>query len=127
LIQSTNDCIFGGYTPLSWNSRQGVVSDPSLASFIFTIKNPHDIPAQIFKQKQADAAIYDHAIYGPRFGDGNNADLSVYDQCRTCSSSYSRLGQFYSNDTGIGADNLLTGACHFTVNEIEVFEVIPRQ
>jgi hypothetical protein len=42
LIASTNDCIFGGYTPLTWSSRNAYVSDPSLRSFVFTIKNPHN-------------------------------------------------------------------------------------
>jgi hypothetical protein len=34
------------------------------------------------------------------------------------------LGIAYINDTGIAGDQVLTGARNFTVDEIEVFEVI---
>jgi hypothetical protein len=123
LISSTNDCIFGGYTPVAWTSRGGYAADPSLSSFLFTLKNPHNLPARIFKQKQAENAIDDHGSYGPRFGTGN-ADLYVCDKCQTSTSSYSILGSVYVNDTGIAGNQVLTGAQNFTVAEIEVFEVI---
>jgi hypothetical protein len=125
LIQSTNDCVFGGHTPVAWTSRSSEASDPSLTSFLFTIKNPHNLRPQLFKQKTKENAIGDFASYGPRFGGSGDADLSVYTQFRTPNSgTYSDLGKTYANDTGIPGKQVLTGAQTFGVEEIEVFEVI---
>jgi hypothetical protein len=122
LISSTNDCIFGGFTPLTWSSRGSWVSDPSLTSFIFTIKNPHNLPARIFKQKQEVNAIYDDSSYGPLFGYGH--DLSVYGQWQSPNNCHSTLGTTYTNDTGLAGNEVLTGAQYFAVKEIEVFGVV---
>jgi hypothetical protein len=124
LISSTNDCIFGGYTPLPWSSRNEWVSDPSLTSFVFTIKNPHNLPSRIFKQKHETYAILTHPSYGPTFGDGHT--VHVCDQCHTCNRSYSVFTSCYPNDTGIANNQVFTGAQNFTVKEIEVFEVSGR-
>jgi hypothetical protein len=122
LILSTNDCIFGGYSPIAWSSRECCAPDLSMASFLFTIKNPRNLPAQIFKQKQAEKAILDYAASGPAFG--SHSDLYVSTQCQTSNRSYSDLGTAYANDTGIAGTEILTGSRHFTVQEIEVFELI---
>jgi hypothetical protein len=122
LILSNNDCIFGGYTPLTWSSQGDWVSDPSLKSFLFTIKNPHNLPPQRFTQNNESNAIYDNSTYGPTFGTGR--DLYICDQCQSSNSSYSVLGTTYTNATGISGDTVLTGAKTFLVKEIEVFEVV---
>jgi hypothetical protein len=122
LIRSTNDSIFGGYTPIPRSSQGAYVSDPSLKSFLFTLKNPHNLPAQIFKQKQADKGIYDVNGHGPAFA--GHCDLFVDAACQRCTRSWSHLGSGYRNDTGIDGKEVLTGAKHFAVKEIEVFEVI---
>jgi hypothetical protein len=119
---STNDCIFGGFTPVAWRSRNACVPDPSLKSFIFTLKNPHNLAARIFKQKQAHYAIRDYASHGPTFS--GNSDLHVCDQCQSSTNSFSHIGTGYINDTGIAGTEVLTGSYNFTVKEIEVFEVI---
>jgi hypothetical protein len=124
LILSTNDCIFGGYTPLAWSSRDEYVSDPSLKSFVFTIKNPHNLPPTIFKQQRETDAIHPYSSRGPVFGSGHT--LSVCDQCHTSNSSYSNFGGTYANDTGIAGTQVLAGPQSFTVEEIEVFEVVDR-
>jgi hypothetical protein len=124
LILSTNGCIFGGFTPLTWSSCHNYVSDPSMKCFLFTLKNPHNLPAQIFKQKIETHAIYDDNGHGPTFG-GSHA-LHVCNQCRSSSGSYSYLGDYYANDTGIDASQVLTGSQYFTVDEIEVFEVVSK-
>jgi hypothetical protein len=122
LILSTNGSIFGGYTPLSWSSRDGYASDASQKSFLFTIKNPHNLTAQIFKQQEEACAIYDYSGYGPTFG--RTTDLHVCNQSQTCNNSYSYLLHTYGNDTGIAGNQVLTGAQYFTSKEIEVFEVV---
>jgi hypothetical protein len=124
LILSTNDCIFGGYTPLTWSSRNAYVSDPSLRSFVFTIKNPHNLPARVFKQKQESYAICDNSSYGPIFGDGHT--ICIYNESHSSNNSYSRFANTYPNNTGIANNHVLAGGENFTVEEIEVFEVIGR-
>jgi hypothetical protein len=122
LILSTNNCIFGGYTPLAWSSRASAVPDPSLTSFLFTIRNPHNLPAQIFRLRIADQAIYDYDYYGPVFGGGN--EIYIYDKCSTSTSSSANLGTTYANNTGIDGNQVLAGAQGFTVKEIEVFDLL---
>jgi hypothetical protein len=124
LISTKNHCIFGGYTPLTWSSRDtnNNSTDSTLSSFVFTIKNPHNLPPRIFRQKQNAQTIFDHSTYGSTFG--NPHDFYVCDQCHTSTTSYSNLGQVYINDTGIAGNQVLTGGYSFTVEEIEVFEVV---
>jgi hypothetical protein len=122
LILSKNDYIFGGFTPVAWSSRSGSVQDQSLRSFVFTLKNPHNLAPRIFKQNSQGYAICNSSAYGPIFGNGHN--FCVYDQCHTSTKNYSNLGTAYVNDTGIEGDQVLTGSSFFTVAEIEVFEVI---
>jgi hypothetical protein len=120
LVSSTNDCILGGYTPVAWNSRQNYAPDPSLTSFLFTIKNPHNLPAQIFKKKGQKCAIYDDSSYGPTFG---NHALQIHDPREGPGYTYSHFEYGYTNETGIAHDQVLTGSLYFTVKEVEVFEV----
>jgi hypothetical protein len=122
LISSMNDCILGGYTPLAWGSQFDYLSDPSLQSFVFTVTNPHNLSARIFRQKQGERAIGAHPDYGPTFGDGH--DFYICNNCHTSDRSYSSLGNAYANDTEIAPTEVLTGGRNFTVNEIEVFDVI---
>jgi hypothetical protein len=122
LILSTNNCIFGGYAAVAWNSRAAYVPDPTLKSFLFTIKNPHNLAPRIFKQQSQAYTIYPNGAYGPTFGHGH--DLHVCDECHSSTGSYARLGYAYANDSGISEYLVFTGAQNFTVEEIEVFEVI---
>jgi hypothetical protein len=119
---NTVTLIFGSFTPLTWSSQNCRVPDPSLRSFIFTIKNPHNLPPQIFKQKEAAQAIGDYRSYGPTFGAGS--DLHVCGGCDSSSGSHSNLGTTYINNSGVQGKEVLTGACNFTVKELEVFEVV---
>jgi hypothetical protein len=121
LISSTDGWIFGGYTPVAWNSTNSWLPDSTRQSFVFTITNPHNLPARVFIQKAEANAICDNAGYGPIFGNGD--DLCVGDNCRNTNNSYSNLGKVYDNDTQIAGNQVLTGAPNFTVQEIEVFEL----
>jgi hypothetical protein len=133
----TDGNIFGGFTPVEWESRvfngkRGLESncwksDESMKSFIFTLKNPHNIPPRRFplKAEFKDIAINCHSRWGPRFH-----DISVYDQCNiemSFRSSTHFFGGAYINDTGLGGDcehnTFLTGSEYFLVKEIEVFEI----
>jgi hypothetical protein len=61
VILDTEGNIFGGFTPMKWESRvwnrkdgkkdNHYKADDSLKSFLFTLKNPHNIPARRFALK----------------------------------------------------------------------------
>jgi hypothetical protein len=52
VILDTIGNIFGGFAPVEWESRLWNAkygkADDSLKSFVFTLKNPHNIPARKF-------------------------------------------------------------------------------
>jgi hypothetical protein len=116
--------ISGGFTPVEWDSRTEepyCKADPSLKSFLFTLKNPHNFPAMKFtlKTEEKDRAINCDSPWGPIFGD----DLGVYDDCTANAVSGSSLGRLYANDPGLDGRTVLTGSRHFAVKEIKVFEI----
>jgi hypothetical protein len=44
--------IFGGFTPVAWESGKcHRKADPTLKGFLFTLKNPHNLPARRFPLK----------------------------------------------------------------------------
>jgi hypothetical protein len=107
VILDTEGNIFGGFTPVKWESRTSPpfffteATAPPLKSFVFTLKNPHNIPARRF---ELDAYENQYAIWcrsesGPCFGRG--CDIYVSDHCNTNTNSYTRFGWSYTNDTGL--------------------------
>jgi hypothetical protein len=123
LIQDTEGNIFGGFTPVAWESslQWKFKADPSLKSFLVTLKNPHNIPARKFalKAEKKDEAICGDFLRGPHFW-----DVGVYDNCNANTSSYAHhFGESYANDTGRDGKTFFTGSERFAVKEIEVFEV----
>jgi hypothetical protein len=122
LIQDTKGSIFGGFTAVEWESRKYNCSkaDPSLKSFLFTLTNPHNLPARKFalKPKEMDEAICCSPSYGPHLG-----NISISNNCNANVNSRSCLGEFYVNDTGLDGQTVFTGSQNFTVKEIEVFEI----
>jgi hypothetical protein len=123
--------VFGGFTPVEWESRvwngkwgaenNCWKSDDSLKSFLFTLKNPHNIPARKFalKAEEKKRALLCDSAYGPILGN----DIYVYDSCNANTHSYTRLGEVYTNDTGLDGTTIFTGSGDFKVKEIEVFEI----
>jgi hypothetical protein len=63
---------------VEWDSRGEIKADPSLNSFLFTLKNPHNFTARKFvlKAEEKDRAIWCCFEFGPFFG-----DLGVSDNC----------------------------------------------
>jgi hypothetical protein len=133
LILDTRGSIFGGFTPVKWESRvydkkatealgrdNRFKADPSLGSFIFTLKNPHNFPARKFalKAEKKDEAIVCDPSRGPDF-----CDIGVSDNCNANTNSDTSLGGTYANDTGLDGPTFFTGLHWFTVKEIEVFEI----
>jgi hypothetical protein len=112
VILDTDGNIFGGFTPVEWDSYSYGKADPSLKSFLFTLKNPHNFPARRFalKTEKKNEAIYCHPNYGPEFNDITVSDTFYF-------------GDHYINDTVLDGRTFFTGSSHFRVKEIEVFEI----
>jgi hypothetical protein len=131
VILDTKGNIFGGFTPVEWKSRTLISrvhtsscykSDDSLKSFLFTLKNPHHIPARRFalKAEMTQYAIFCESDCGPIFGGG--CDIAIDDGCNTYTNSSTSFGWSYTNDTGLDGDIVFTGSSNFRVAEIEVFD-----
>jgi hypothetical protein len=122
VISSMNNCTFGGYTPAEWSGTKGqFATDGEGNSFLFTIKNPHNIPPRIFplKPHRGTTAIMINPEFGPTFG----KDLFVSDQCDQTNKNFTNLGQFYENNSQLPGDVILTGERYYRVQEIEVFQM----
>jgi hypothetical protein len=137
IIHDTRGNIFGGYTPLEWESCQWngkkdetnncLKCDESLTSFLFTLTNPHNIPAKRFalKADRKQFAIFCEPTYGPTFG-SYSADIVIHMNCHIEGSDASTggFGTTYLNETRFTSGAVLTGSPKFTVKEIEVFEIV---
>jgi hypothetical protein len=120
LIKDTAGNIFGGFTPVAWESQKGnyFKADPSLTSYVFTLKN---FPAKKFalKPQEKEHAIICDSSAGPRFYDiGVRSDCNANDHSFTGS-----FGAHYVNDTGLDGITFFTGSNNFIGKEIEVFEI----
>jgi hypothetical protein len=121
LIETTKGYIFGGFAKIAWDSSNSYKRDDSRESFLFTIRNPHNLSAQKFALSDPSYAIYCYSSCGPSFGATN--DIYVADSSNANTNSYSNLGVRYVNDTGINGTQVFTGERNFTVKEIEVFTI----
>jgi hypothetical protein len=127
VILDTKGNIFGGLTPVKWESHRCWKMDDSLKSFVFTLKNLHNIPGKRFvlKAEMKQKAIFCYSGFGPVFGlDCNGySDIYVYNGCNTDTASGAFLGRAYTNDTGLNGEIVFTGSQKFQAREIEVFEI----
>jgi hypothetical protein len=115
--------IFGGFTPVEWESSKDrkFKADPSLKSFLFTLKNPHNVLARRFalKGEKNEQAIGCDSRCGPNF-----VDIEVSDGCNANTRSTAcDFGDRYNNDTGLEGKTFFTGSRYFEVKDIEVFEI----
>jgi hypothetical protein len=94
-------------------------ADPSLKSFLFTLKNPHNFQAKRFslKAEKKDEANFCASLWGPCFARG---DIRV---SPNTTSHTSHFGNSYANDTGLDGKTFFTRSGSFSVKEIEVFEI----
>jgi hypothetical protein len=134
VILDTHGNVFGGFTPVEWESSSLLKedddeqlhgdywkADDSLRSFLFTLENPHNIPARRFalKAQEKGWAIYCASGLGPVLGNG----IAVHDNCNADTYNFTSLGVYYTNDTGLDGRTVFTGSYDFQVKEIEVFEI----
>jgi hypothetical protein len=113
-----------GFTPVEWESgNEREKADYSLKSFLFTLKNPHNLSERKFTLKAEDKhrAICCDSKQGPRFGYGS--DIRVDGNSTANTMGYTDLDHSYTNDTGLSGEMVLTGSGYFQVKEVEVFEI----
>jgi hypothetical protein len=122
VIETTKGFIFGGFTPLVWDSTTNAYkSDSSQTSFLFSLKNARNSAPHKFRLSSGSNAINSVSSYGPTFGSGHN--IYVSDGCNANASSYTNIGSAYVKDTGIAGNQVLAGEYNFTVKEIEIFMI----
>jgi hypothetical protein len=119
LIEDVKGNIFGGVTPVKWESpwTSKCKADPSRKSFLFTLKNPHSFPARKFalKAEKKDEGIYCDSSWGPYF-----VDVRVSDNCNANANSWTSLfGSSYVNDTD------LDGSPSHHENKWRVYQMVP--
>jgi hypothetical protein len=113
--------IFGGFTRATWQPpRKGPDDTRTSGSFLFTLKNPHDIPPRRFPVKPdlKSPISRGYAYWSPMVGTEFGRDLSLSDMCKS-----TQLGVDYINDTGLDGATVFTGSKMFTLREIEIFEI----
>jgi len=126
-IKSEVGNIFGGYTPLKWNSiNNSDLADDSMLGFLFSVtyntKHPH--------YNYRDKAIHCYSTFGPIFGGREGSrDLVIYDECHKNKKSHSNLGYSYKLLDGMiyGSDKAreyLGGSTKFKIVEYEVYQLI---
>jgi hypothetical protein len=124
IVIDTEGNIFGGFTPAQWQSGSPHTwkADNSQKSFLFTLKNPHNVPEMRFSlnpEKRGEAILGDSKI-GPSFG-----DISLSDKCdQNTSSSTEHFGTNYANSTSLEGKTFFTGSTTFRVKDVEIFEII---
>lgn len=125
VIRSTNHCIFGGFTPIRWNSNETLAGDGR--TFIFSLVNAHgDEPVKMENNGpfcNNNNSIWCSEDYGPCFGE---MDIVLYDQPHLRDDNFTHLGYaFKLKGYKLGEERTkkyLTGDYTFTPKEIEVFQ-----
>jgi hypothetical protein len=133
VILDTKGNIFGGFTPLKWeslvwNGKKGkenntLKADDSQKSFIFTLKNPHNLPAKRFalNAEMKWRAIDCYSEWGPAF-----YNIAVSENCNANTNSWAYFNgatDTYINDTRLNRETIFADSKNFQVKEIEVFEI----
>jgi hypothetical protein len=121
IILTTKGYVFGGFSPISWDSSNAYKADMTKESFLFSLISPRSKEPQKFPLLNTSYALYCSTGHGPTFGNGH--DIYVANGANSNTSSYTSLGSGYVNSTGITAQQVFTGEYNFQVKEIEVFSI----
>jgi hypothetical protein len=132
LVRDYQGSIFGGYTPVEWESRvhngqynednNCYKGDDSEQSFLFTLKNPHNVAPRKFPLIPAERrwAIHVNRDFGPCFG--RAGELQIFGRLNQGGQT-AGFGHAYRNDTGVNGTQFFTGGGQFSISEVEVFEI----
>jgi hypothetical protein len=121
IILTTKGYVFGGFTPIAWDSSSGYKPDSTKESFVFSLISPRGKVPQKFALSNTNNAIYCNSSYGPTFGGGH--DIYVASDADRNTNSNTNFGHSYVNNTGIAGQQVFAGEYNFQVKEIEVFSI----
>ena len=114
-IKTTKGEIFGGYTEIGFNSRDGSHKDNN--AFVFSLYT-----RKIYNIKTDKTAIYDNQSYGPCF-EGNTCIICIYSKMFTVQSHTCSIKDSYFD--GITSDfEINNGEQYFNIQEIEVYQIL---
>lgn len=121
MIETTKGYVFGGYTSVSWSSKEVYFSDSN--AFLFSLVNKFNHP---FLCKVLDEAysIDCSSDYGPDYGpDFGESDIHITNNSNISNDS-SGIFRSYSKPADLNAPNgiYFTDEKNFQVKEIEVFQ-----
>ena len=122
LLKSVGDCIFGGYSDVSWTSRGAYIQSTDAFLFAFVSNGLGTTPFRGRVFQNAGSAMYDNSGYGPTFGGGH--DLRIASDSNSNTNSYMNWGNTYELPDGYTyTGNGRTWICgyNFQTIEIEVF------
>jgi len=119
--------VFGGFSPLTWNSvTDGAYAPAHSSSFLFSLSNPSKSYVGVKLPNTGTSSKY--SIYKANdrcatFGGGH--DILVYQNATANNTSYTNLGHSYSHPTfqynSTEAKTFFCGSYNFTPSEVEVF------
>lgn len=119
LYKSNMDRVFGGYTPINWQSR-GTNFKEGGNSFIFSLRDDETFSKLLHNLDGFE--IHDYAGYLPSFSS------DIYNTPSNTVNFQSQLGTYYKlpDDIQKGsqeANSYLAGEYNFTIKDVEVYKV----
>lgn len=121
IVRSTNKKVFGGYSDVTWGGPNNYKNTAN--SWLFSMDHKEK-----YKQKanQSHYGVYCYSSYGPTWGGGH--DIYIANNCNTGNSCYSNFGYTFDSKNNAysttQAQSHLAGSYNFTVEEIEVFQIL---
>jgi hypothetical protein len=129
LVETTGGWIFGGYAHCKWPANHVEwAGDPSQKSFLFTLKNPHNIPARRFGMASTRQAyvLQMYTSGSPIVWMGSSGAIALMTGCSASAVSHNRgfagTDSTFVNDSGHDGKTLFTGSETYTVKAVEIFE-----
>jgi hypothetical protein len=115
IVINANNRISGGYTSVSWASRNNYVNVDIGNAFLFTTENGR--VNKYYNNIYPQYSMFDHMSYGPTFGGGH--DLYISDRCNQNNYNYNNKHSYEAERSS------LFGVNSFKVDDIEVYSIEP--
>jgi len=115
IIETDTGNRFGGFTSIGFNSDSDIKKDHHAFLFNFDLM-------KVYKSKNGKKNIYCKEDFGPCFGDKDNKDLQISDNCFKNNSFVGKTNGCFSNMKQDYEIN--NGISNFIVNKIEIFKLL---
>ncbi|XP_046567339.1 interferon-induced protein 44-like [Haliotis rubra] len=122
VFYNTSDCVFGGYTSVSWDSAGAYKVDPT--AFLFRLYFKGSSSPKQYPATNGTNAIYGNASYGPTFGTGH--DIYSFNATVALSGASFPLNGSLApgNSYAMAGDNAASLACSsLNCYDVEVYSV----